>query len=141
MSERERMLAGRLYLAQGEELKAIRNKGQQLVRLFNATTEEEKPYRTQLLMEIFGKVAGEIYIEPTLRLDYGQNINIGKHFYANFDCIMLDIAAITIGDNVMFGPRVCLYTAGHPIDVTVRNSGLEFGMPITIGNNVWVEVL
>ncbi|MBT2731791.1 sugar O-acetyltransferase [Carnobacterium sp. ISL-102] len=138
MSERERMLAGRLYLAQGEELKAIRKKGQQLVRLFNATTEEEKPYRTQLLMEIFGKVAGEIYIEPTLRLDYGQNITIGKHFYANFDCIMLDIAAITIGDNVMFGPRVCLYTAGHPIDVTVRNSGLEFGMPITIGNNVWV---
>jgi maltose O-acetyltransferase len=138
MSERERMLAGRLYLAQGEELKAIRKKGQQLVRLFNATTEEEKPYRTQLLMEIFGKVAGEIYIEPTLRLDYGQNITIGKHFYANFDCIMLDIAAITIGDNVMFGPRVCLYTAGHPIDVTVRNSGLEFGIPITIGNNVWV---
>lgn len=138
MSERERMLAGRLYLAQGEELKAIRKKGQQLVRLFNATTEEEKPYRTQLLMEIFGKVAGEIYIEPTLRLDYGQNITIGKHFYANFDCIMIDIAAITIGDNVMFGPRVCLYTAGHPIDVTVRNSGLEFGMPITIGNNVWV---
>ncbi len=138
MSERERMLAGRLYLAQGEELKAIRKKGQQLVRLFNATTEEEKLYRTQLLMEIFGKVAGEIYIEPTLRLDYGQNITIGKHFYANFDCIMIDIAAITIGDNVMFGPRVCLYTAGHPIDVTVRNSGLEFGMPITIGNNVWV---
>jgi len=138
MSERERMLAGRLYLAQVEELKAIRKKGQQLVNLFNATIDEELPYRTQLLTDLFNKVASDIYIQPTLRVDYGKNITIGKHFYANFDCIMIDVAAITIGDNVMFGPRVCLYTAGHPIDATVRNSGLEFGMPITIGNNVWV---
>ncbi|SDQ25389.1 sugar O-acetyltransferase [Carnobacterium viridans] len=138
MSEKERMLAERLYLAQGEELKAMRQKGQQLIRLFNATTEEEKPYRTQLLMDIFGEVAGNIYIEPTLRVDYGQNITIGKNFYANFDCVMIDVAPIKIGDNAMFGPRVCLYTAGHPIDPTVRNSGLEFGTSITIGNNVWI---
>lgn len=138
MSEKERMLAERLYLAQGEELKAMRQKGQQLVRLFNGTTEEEKPYRTQLLMDIFGEVAEGIYIEPTLRVDYGQNITIGKNFYANFDCVMIDVAPIKIGDNAMFGPRVCLYTAGHPIDPTVRNSGLEFGTSITIGNNVWI---
>ncbi|WP_035051269.1 sugar O-acetyltransferase [Carnobacterium pleistocenium] len=138
MSEKERMIAGRLYRAQGEELRAIRQKGQQLIRLFNTTTEEEKPYRTKLLMEIFGKVSGKIYIEPTLRIDYGQNITIGDNFYANFDCVMIDVAPITIGDNVMFGPRVCLYTAGHPIDPTVRTNGLEFGTSITIGNNVWI---
>lgn len=138
MSEKERMLSGRLYLAQGKELRAMRQKGQQLIRLFNDTTEEEKAYRTQLLKNLFGKVSGGIYIEPTLRVDYGQNITIGNHFYANFDCTMIDVAAITIGDNVMFGPRVCLYTAGHPIDPTVRNSGLEFGTPITIGDNVWI---
>lgn len=138
MSEKERMLSGRLYLAQGKELRAMRQKGQQLVRLFNGTTEEEKEYRTQLLKKIFGKVANDVYIEPTLRVDYGQNITIGSQFYANFDCVMIDVAPITIGNNVMFGPRVCLYTAGHPIDPTVRNSGLEFGTPITIGNNVWI---
>lgn len=138
MSEKERMLAGRLYRAQGEELRAIRQKGQELVGSFNATTEKERQYRTQLLTELFDKVAGDIYMQPTLRVDYGKNITIGNHFYANFDCIMIDIAAITIGDNVMFGPRVCLYTAGHPIDPTVRNNGLEFGKPITIGNNVWI---
>lgn len=138
MSEKERMLSGRLYLAQGKELRAMRQKGQQLLRLFNGTTEEEKEYRTQLLKKIFGKVANDVYIEPTLRVDYGQNITIGSQFYANFDCVMIDVAPITIGNNVMFGPRVCLYTAGHPIDPTVRNSGLEFGTPITIGNNVWI---
>lgn len=138
MSEKERMLSGRLYLAQGKELRAMRQKGQQLLRLFNGTTEEEKEYRTQLLKKIFGKVANDVYIEPTLRVDYGQNITIGSQFYANFDCVMIDVAPITIGNHVMFGPRVCLYTAGHPIDPTVRNSGLEFGTPITIGNNVWI---
>lgn len=138
MTEKERMLTGRLYLAQGEELQDMRKKAQQLINLFNATTDEEIPYRTQLLTDLFNRVAGDIYIQPTLRVDYGRNITIGNHFYANFDCLMIDVAAITIGDNVMFGPRVCLYTAGHPIDSIVRNSGLEFGTPITIGNNVWV---
>ena len=77
-------------------------------------------------------------MQPNLRIDYGKNITIGSNFYANFDCVLIDVAAITIGDNVMFGPRVCLYTAGHPIDPVVRNSGLEFGKSITIGNNVWI---
>lgn len=138
MSEKERMLSEKLYLAQGEELKGIRQKGQRLVRSFNNTTEEEKAYRTKLLTELFGKVAGNIYMQPNLRIDYGKNVTIGSNFYANFDCVLIDVAAITIGDNVMFGPRVCLYTAGHPIDPAVRNSGLEFGKSITIGNNVWI---
>ena len=138
MSEKERMLSGKLYHAQDEELKMIRRKGQKLVRLFNGTTEEEQAYRTELLTELFGKVSGNIYMQPNLRIDYGKNITIGKNFYANFDCILVDVAAIKIGDNVMFGPRVSLYTAGHPIDPTVRNSELEFGTPITIGSNVWI---
>ena len=138
MSEKERMLSEKLYRAQGEELKTIRQKGQKLVRLFNDTTEEESTYRTELLTEIFDEVAGNIYMQPNLRIDYGKNITIGKNFYANFDCVLIDVATITIGDNVMFGPHVCLYTAGHPIDPTVRNSGLEFGKSIVIGNNVWI---
>lgn len=116
----------------------MRQKGQQLVRLITGTTEEDKPYRTQLLMDIFDDVAGDIYIESTLRVDYGENIIIGKKFYANFDCVMIDVAPIKIGANAMFGPQVCLYTAGHPLDPTVHNSGLEFWTSITIGNNICI---
>jgi len=63
---------------------------------------------------------------------------VGENFYANFDCIILDVNKVKIGNNVFFGPRVCVYTAGHPIDATVRNASLEFGKPITIGNDVWI---
>ena len=77
-------------------------------------------------------------IEPPFRCDYGSNILIGDNFYANFDCIILDVCPVTIGDNVLFGPRVCLFTASHPVDPSGRSSGLEFGKPISIGNDVWI---
>ncbi|QWB96674.1 sugar O-acetyltransferase [Mycoplasmatota bacterium] len=67
-----------------------------------------------------------------------MNIHIGKHFYANYDCIFLDVNKITIGDNVFIAPRVCIYTAGHPIDKDTRNEELEYGYPVTIGNDVWI---
>lgn len=70
--------------------------------------------------------------------DYGCNISIGDNFYANYDCIMLDVNKITIGDNVFMAPRVCVYTAGHPIDKDVRNAQLEYGYSVTIGNDVWI---
>lgn len=72
------------------------------------------------------------------RCDYGYNISFGKNFYSNYNCTMLDCAKITISDNVMFAPNVSLFTATHPIDAEKRNSGIEFAMPITIGNNVWI---
>jgi maltose O-acetyltransferase len=85
------------------------------------------------------KATGEdIYIEPPFRCDYGTNTTIGNNFYANFDCVFLDVAPIVIGENVMFGPKVNLLTPGHPIDAVIRNSGLEFGKKITIGDNVWI---
>lgn len=132
------MLAGKLYMAGGEELAKDSRRSRMLTRLFNNTTEEQIEYRTQLLKELFESTGESLYIEPPFRCDYGSNITVGNNFYANFDCIILDVAKVTIGDNVFFAPRVGVYTAGHPIDAGVRNTLLEFGKPVTIGNNVWV---
>jgi len=138
MTERERMLAGALYDAGEETLVAARQNARRLTRLINQTTEEELDRREALFRELFGSIGEDFFIEPTFRVDYGCNIRIGNAFYANFDCIILDVAPVTIGDNVFFAPRVSLYTAKHPIDAAVRNSGLELASPIRIGSNVWV---
>lgn len=138
MTEKELMLAGKLYTARDEKLAADCKRSRQLTRLFNNSTEEQGGYRGQLLKELFRKTGENIYIEPPFRCDYGGNITVGENFYANFDCIILDVNEVVIGDNVLFAPRVCVYTAGHPIDAEIRNSGVEFGLKVVIGNDVWI---
>lgn len=138
MNERERMLAGKLYRADDGELVALRQRARRLTRLYNATTEEESDRRQELLKELLGSMGRGCYIEPTFRCDYGCNISVGDGFYANFDCIILDVAPVRIGSHVFFAPRVGLYTAGHPIDAGVRNGELEYGKAIAIGDDVWV---
>lgn len=137
-TEKEKMLTESMYMASDAELRADAALSRRITRLFNQTTEEQQAYRKELLGELFEKTGDNFYIEPPFRCDYGQHITIGDNFYANFDCIMLDVAKIKIGNNVMFGPRVGLFTPGHPIDYQVRASGIEFAKPITIGNDVWV---
>lgn len=138
MTEKEKMLSGKLYMASDAELRKEAKKCRKLIRLFNNSTEEEIDYRTSLLKDLFGKVGKNVFIEPTFRCDYGKNIYIGDNFFANYDCIILDVCKVEIGNNVMFGPRVSVYTAGHPIDAEVRITGLEFGKEIKIGDNVWI---
>ncbi len=137
-TEKEKMLAEGLYNAGHLSLVEERRRARQLTRLFNQTTEEQKTYRVELLKQLFKQTGEKLYIEPTFKCDYGKNITIGENFYANFDCIILDVAEVEIGNNVLFAPKVGLYTASHPIDATVRNSGLELGKRIKIGNNVWM---
>lgn len=137
-TEKEKMLAGEMYNPQDPELKVDFLKARKLTRLFNNTTEEQVEYRSQLLKELFGATGENIYIEPTFRCDYGSNIYVGENFYANFDCIILDVCEVRIGKNCMLAPRVCIYTATHPIDPIERTSGVEFGKPVTIGDNVWI---
>lgn len=79
-----------------------------------------------------------VYFEPPFHCEYGSHIEVGENFYANTHCVMLDVGKITIGDNVMFGPNVGIYTAGHPIHPESRNSAFEYGIPVTIGDNVWI---
>ncbi|WP_334351744.1 sugar O-acetyltransferase [Companilactobacillus sp. HBUAS56257] len=138
-SQKEKMLAGDLYVANDPELKKDFLKAKKLLREYNQTTEEQNNRRKEILKELFKKTGKKLpSITPPFFTDYGCNTEVGENFYANYECIILDIANVKIGDNVMFGPRVGLYTAGHPIDAAIRNEYLEYGKPIEIGDNVWV---
>ena len=138
MTERERMLSGQLYDAGDETLTAARGRAKRLTWRYHQLDPTDWDSRTQILQELLGHLGEDSWIEPPFRCDYGTQISIGDHFFANYDCIFLDVAPITIGNRVMFGPRVCLYTAGHPLDAATRNTGLEFGKPIAIGDDVWL---
>lgn len=138
MTNKELMLSGQLYIAKDEELIKDNMRARRLTRLINQTTEDELDKRQQLCRELFGSAGENIWVEAPIHADYGCNTYIGDNFYANYDCIIIDVAKVTIGDNVFLAPRVGIYTAGHPIDADVRNTQLEYGKPITIGSNVWI---
>lgn len=138
MSEKEKMLNGKLYKGDVEELVKERLYAKDVLFEFNKLAPSEIIKRNQIIKGLFGNIQSNFHIESPFYCDYGYNIDIGKNFYANHNCIILDCAKVTIGDNVMFGPNVNLYTAGHPIHFEVRNTGLEFAIPVIIGNNVWI---
>lgn len=136
--QRKRMLRGDMYFSADEALVKERHRARRLCRAYNATTEEQGEERTRLLKELLGGTGEALTIEPDFTCDYGTYITVGENFYANFGLVVLDTCPVRIGNNCMFGPRVSLFTAGHPLDPEVRNSGWEFGAPITIGDNVWI---
>lgn len=138
MSEKERMLAGRLYIADDPELKEGFMRRRRLLHEIDHLEWDDLDGRMRLMKELFGQMGEGSYVEMPFHCDYGSNIRVGKNFYANTGCIFLDVAPIAIGDNVFFGPRIGLYTPYHPIDAQVRNAQLEGGKPITIGSNVWL---
>lgn len=137
-TEKEKMLAGELYISEDKQLVEERVEARRLTRLYNETKETESKERYDLLKQLLGKVGQELTIEPNFHCDYGSNIYLGERFFANFGCVFLDICEIHIGDNCMFGPAVQLYTATHPLEAALRNSGVEYGKPIRVGNNVWI---
>lgn len=138
MTEREKMLAGQLYNALDKELVAGRQRARTLTQKYNCTTEEQQEERASLLQQLLGSVGNGVFVEPPFRCDYGSQIYVGDYFYANFDCIILDVCSVTIGHHCLLGPRVGIYTATHPALAAQRISGLEFGKPIIIGNHVWI---
>lgn len=137
-SEKEKMLNGELYNAADPQLVQERERARKLTRLYNQTLETEYEKRVRLLKELFGSTGNNVYVEPSFRCDYGYNIHVGENFYMNFDCVILDVCEVRIGDNCLVGPGVHIYTATHPLHPHERNSGLEYGMPVSIGNNVWI---
>jgi maltose O-acetyltransferase len=138
MNQKERMLNELPYKSWldglPEERKAVRVK----IREYNMLEPGDRGRRNDLIREILGKTGKELFIEVPFRCDYGYNIEVGENFYANFNLVILDVAKVKIGDNVMMAPNVAIYTAGHPVHPVSRNSGYEYGIPITIGNNVWI---
>jgi maltose O-acetyltransferase len=137
-TEKQKMLAGELYDASDYELVAKRQEARRLIRLYNATTEQERERRSLLLSELFGATGATIEIEPAFSCDYGSNIYVGDGFYMNFGGVILDCTSVHIGEKVLCGPSVHIYTATHPTDPEVRRSGLELAAPVKIGNNVWI---
>ncbi|HMO51775.1 MAG TPA: sugar O-acetyltransferase [Kiritimatiellia bacterium] len=137
-TERGKMLAGALYNALDPELSAMRQKARLLCHALNQSRDDEVERRTALLKELFGIDDHLPWLEPPFYCDYGVNIKLGERVFFNFNCVVLDVAEVTIGDRVLFASNVQLYTATHPVHPEDRASGLEFGQPIRIGSDVWV---
>lgn len=140
MSQFERMISGKLYSCKYPDSKREEMfiKKNEFLDEFNSTKYAEFSKREELCRQIFGYIGTNFTINKPLHVDYGPNIYIGNNFYANYDLIMLDVAPIRIGDDCMIGPRVSIYTAGHPIDRDVRNAQLEYGREVNIGQSVWI---
>lgn len=143
--EQERYLALRAAIARGEvyddlrpELVAARERAVLASNAYNASFGRPAEEREALLRELVASAGQGAHFEPTFRVEFGDGIHLGERFYANFDCVMLDGAGITIGDEVLFGPRVALYTTNHLLDPVERAAGGCLAAPISIGHRVWL---
>lgn len=136
--EKERMLAGELYIADDPELAADALRAALLTEKYNASSAADPDVRRALLEELFDSIGDDVEIRPPLQVDYGYRITVGNGTFVNFGAIMLDVAPITIGSDVQIGPNVQLLTPTHPLDPDLRRAKWESAQPITIGDNVWL---
>ncbi|TGE23458.1 sugar O-acetyltransferase [Hymenobacter metallicola] len=137
-TEKEKMLAGELYDALDAQLTQERTQARLLLKQLNDSGEDQTEERTHLLAQLLPQAGAGLWIQPPFYCDYGSNIRLGEKVFFNFNCVVLDVAPVTIGHRTLFGPNVQIYTATHPMDHQIRASGLEFAKPITIGDDVWV---
>ena len=138
MNQKERMLAGLPYKGWLDGLEEERTACKKKIYRYNQIMPGQWAELDEALRELMGKAGKNAYIEPPFHCDYGWNIEVGDTFYANYNLTILDVARVSVGNNVMLAPNVSIYTAGHPIHPASRNSGYEYGIPITIGDNVWI---
>ena len=137
-SEKEKMISGELYNAFTAELIEDRKNAYKLLSKLNKMGKTTQNKRNEILKKLFGKHGKNLWIESPFFCDYGYEIFIGDNVFINFNCTFLDSSPITIGDNVLIGPNVQIFSATHPIDWKIRKEGLENSKPVTIGNNVWI---
>lgn len=138
MNQKERMLAGLPYKAWLDGLEEARVACKKKIYRYNQIMPGQWAELDEALRALLGKAGKDAYIEPPFHCDYGWNIEVGDTFYANYNLTILDVAKVTIGSNVMLAPNVSIYTAGHPLHPDSRNSGYEYGIPVIIGDNVWI---
>src|SRR4051795_2460191 len=136
-TETEKMLAGELYDPLDPELVRTRERARDLCQDLNATLEREHEDRRRMLKELFGRGGDSAWGQPPFFCDYGANILLGERVFFNFNCVVLDVCRVTIGDYTLFGPAVQVYTATHPLNAELRRKQ-EFAKPIEIGSDVWV---
>ena len=133
-SEREKMISGLNYNCLDQELRQLRERARLACSKYNAhPSQGNMKHITKLF-----KAVGSAVLEPGFQCDYGINIEVGDNYYANFQCVLLDAAPIIIGDNVLLGPGVHIYTSDHPKDMEQRTQGVCFAKAVNIGNNVWI---
>lgn len=138
MNQKERMLAELPYKAWLDGLSEERLACKQKLYEFNMLPPSESEQVPARLKEILGKTGEHLWIEAPFHCDYGWNIEVGNNFFANYNLVILDVGKVTVGENVMCAPNVSIYTAGHPLHPEMRNTGYEYGIPVTIGDNVWL---
>ena len=136
-TERQKMLAGELYDPLDGELVAARERARDLCWQINATREAQREERRRLLVDLFGTGGDTAWLQPPFFCDYGSNIHLGTRVYFNFNCVVLDVCDVRIGDYSLFGPGVQILTPLHPFDAALRRRQ-EYGKPIAIGTDVWV---
>ena len=137
-SEKQKMLNEEYYDASGEELTNERAYAKELCYDYTLLRPSEKEKMKEIIKKLFKSTGNQFKINPPFFCDYGYNISIGENFHANHNLVILDVCEVTFGNNVLIGPNVGIYTAGHPVNVELRNEGLEYGKKIKIGNNVWI---
>ena len=137
LTERDRMLAGELYDPLDPELASARERARDLCRAFNDTRDSESAERRRILQKLFGSGGDSARMQPPFHCDYGTNIHLGTRVFFNFNCVVLDVCEVRIGDYTLFGPGAQILTPLHPLDAELRRQR-EFGKPVTIGADVWV---
>ena len=136
-TQRERMLAGEAYDPMDPELVAMRERARDRCWDLNATRDRDADERRRIVRELFGKGGETVWMQPPFYCDYGTHIELGERVFFNFNCVVLDVCRVTIGDYTLFGPAVQLLTATHPMDAERRRKE-EGGKPIAIGADVWL---
>ena len=136
-TEREKMLAGELYDALDPDLVADRNRDRDLCRKLNAFSDADEELRRNLCKQIFGKGGDTVWMQPPFYCDYGTNVELGERVFFNFNCMVLDVCRVRIGDYTLFGPAVQILTPMHPLDAALRRKQ-EYGKPVDVGADVWV---
>lgn len=138
MTEKEKSLNGMNYYPNDEELVKDREKTKAILFEYKNLNPIEYEKRKEIINMLIGKTGEAFLVEQPFFCTYGYNISVGENFFANIDCKILDSAYVTIGNNVLLAPNVCIITEGHAFDVDERNNGIEYAYPVTIGDNVWV---
>lgn len=138
MTEKEKRDNQELYDANyNEDLINEMKEAKDICFQYNNINPFDREKREKIIKKLFGKTGEHVLVESNFYCDYGYNIHVGENFYMNHNCVILDGAKVEFGDNVFIGPNCGFYTAGHPIEIELRNAGLEYAKPIKVGNNVW----
>ncbi len=137
-TEKEKMVAGELYRPADAELQAELAATKLWLLRLNASFAEPAAERHRILRERMAAVGTDTVIRPPFFCDYGFNIRLGDDVFLNYNCVLLDVATISIGDRTQIGPAVQIYAADHPRETDIRREGLELGRAVVIGSDVWI---